>query len=329
MGFTFSTTSTMWLVSYVGLMLVLWTCVRYIAILMNNFFKTYPEKPIKVDPFINGVKYAVSYWSEKGGRPYQEDRHHEMKGVGKVDSSLYGVFDGHGGYKAAQYCKDFLLESIARDSEFDNSPAKAIVRSFFKIDADFSAKARVQMLSDGSTAVVAIVHGGKIYVGNAGDSRAILVQRGGRAKIMSVDHRPDRKDEETRIRKLGGKVIHWGRWRVEGILAVSRAIGDVSLQPYITCEPEIIEKMIEPDDEYLVLASDGVWDVMQNELVATFVLNNAKDFMNIGKLLCDEAIMLGSTDNVTALVVDLKQRIVLNSNENNNNSNSSNPNITK
>ena len=47
-----------------------------------------------VDPFINGVHYAVSYWTEKGGRPYQEDRHQELKGKGSDDSSIYGVFDG-------------------------------------------------------------------------------------------------------------------------------------------------------------------------------------------------------------------------------------------
>jgi protein phosphatase 1L len=56
----------------------------------------------------------------------------------------------------------------------------------------------------------------------AGDSRAVVVQKGGRVKAMSIDHRPDRKDEENRIKKLGGKIIYWGRWRVEGVLAVSR-----------------------------------------------------------------------------------------------------------
>lgn len=87
-----------------------------------------------------------------------------------------------------------------------------------------------------------------------------------------------------------------------------RAIGDVSLQPYITCEPEIIESEIEPEDEYLVLASDGIWDVMSNDEVAKLVMNSSpfRDFINIGKKLCTEAIILGSTDNVTALIVDLK-----------------------
>jgi protein phosphatase 1L len=205
------------------------------------------------------VKYPVSYWSEKGGRPYQEDRHQQIRGKGSDDSSLYGVFDGHGGAKASQYCKDFLLQTIIKDPDFPTDINKALSRSFCKIDADFSAKAKIQLLTDGSTATVALIQNRVVYVANAGDSRAIIVQKGGKVKVMSIDHRPDRKDEELRIRKLGGKVIHWGRWRVEGVLAVSRAIGDVNLQPYVTCEPEILQKEIGPEDEYLVIASDGIF----------------------------------------------------------------------
>lgn len=78
------------------------------------------------------------------------------------------------------------------------------------------------------------------------------------------------------------------------------------MQPFITCEPEIIEKQIESEDEYLILASDGLWDVMENDDVAKLVIKNRKDFLNIGKILCTEAIIMGSTDNVTALVIDLK-----------------------
>jgi len=291
------------------LLLILFVVVRFIATYMNTILNYFADRPLKVNPFINGVKYPVSYWSERGGRPYQEDRHHEIKGSGASDSSLYGVYDGHGGSRAAQYAKDYLLKCIAADAEFEENPAKALFRSFFKIDAEFSAKAKIQMLADGTTATVAIIHEGKIFVGNAGDSRAILVKKGGKAKPMSIDHRPDREDEKERIQKLGGSVVHWGRWRVEGILAVSRSIGDVTLQPYITCEPEIIEKQLEPDDEYLVLASDGVYDTMENEDVAKLVLRNAKDFLNVSKRLCTEAIIMGSTDNVTALVIDLKQRV--------------------
>ena len=122
---------------------------------------------------------------------------------------------------------------------------------------------------------------------------------------MSVDHKPNREDEFLRISKLGGKVIHWGRWRVQGVLAVSRAIGDVPLQPFVTCEPEIIEREIGSEDAYLVLGSDGIWDVLQNEQVARIVSEHS-DFSSVARMVCDEALAMGSTDNVTALVVDLR-----------------------
>ncbi|KAJ1431864.1 phosphatase 2C-like domain-containing protein [Ochromonadaceae sp. CCMP2298] len=296
-------------VPYLVLLTITFVSVRFMATYMTKALEFFLNQPVKVNPFVNGVRYPVSYWTEKGGRPYQEDRHHELRGRGAADSSLYGVFDGHGGSRAAQYTKDYLLKSIVTDVEFEESPSKAMFRSFFKVDSEFSAKARLQMLTDGTTSTVAIIHDGRIFVGNAGDSRAVLVQKGGKVMPMSIDHRPDRTDEAERIRKLGGSVVHWGRWRVEGILAVSRSIGDVTLQPYITCEPEIMEKQIENEDEYLVLASDGVFDTMTNEDVAKIVLRNGKDFLNVSKRVCTEAIIMGSTDNVTALVIDLKQRL--------------------
>ncbi len=82
----------------------------------------------------------------------------------------------------------------------------------------------------------------------------------------------NREDEERRIRALGGRVLFWGRWRVEGVLAVSRAIGDVNLKPFVTCEPDFVTRKIQEQDMFLVLASDGLWDVMSNEDVANFVI---------------------------------------------------------
>jgi hypothetical protein len=111
---------------------IIWMVVRFLATYVTGALHYFTDQPQKVDPFVNGVKYPVSYWTEKGGRPYQEDRHQEMKGSGASDSSLYAVFDGHGGSKAAQYCKDYLLKCIAGDAEFEANPAKAMFRSFFK-----------------------------------------------------------------------------------------------------------------------------------------------------------------------------------------------------
>jgi serine/threonine protein phosphatase PrpC len=80
----------------------------------------------------------------------------------------------------------------------------------------------------------------------------------------------------------------------------------VSFQPFVTADPEIIEKPLEAEDEFLVIATDGLWDVMENEDVAKVVLNCRKDFLNVSKTLCTEALIMGSADNVTVLVIDLK-----------------------
>jgi hypothetical protein len=75
---------------------LLWAIIRFLYFTIINIVRSFQDDTtIKtVDPFINGVYYAVSYWTEKGGRPYQEDRHQQIKGFGTKDSSLYAVYDG-------------------------------------------------------------------------------------------------------------------------------------------------------------------------------------------------------------------------------------------
>jgi len=85
------------------------------------------------DPHVNGVYYPVSYWTERGGRPYQEDRVAFAKGVNEVDSSLYGVFDGHGGSCASQFCKENLLKCILEDNLFCTDVKHALKRAFHRL----------------------------------------------------------------------------------------------------------------------------------------------------------------------------------------------------
>jgi hypothetical protein len=73
-------------------------------------------------PIIDGVKVIV----------LQEDRFHAIKGQGAVDSSLYGVFDGHGGAQASQYCKDHLLKTLLSDEMFESNPLEALKKSFHR-----------------------------------------------------------------------------------------------------------------------------------------------------------------------------------------------------
>ena len=88
-----------------------------------------------------------------------------------------------------------------------------------------------------------------------------------KATPLSTDQTPYRKDERERIEALGGSVSLWGVWRVEGILAVSRAIGDRMLKDYVCADPEFIERTITKDDAYIVIATDGLWDVCDKRTV--------------------------------------------------------------
>ncbi|KAK6140728.1 hypothetical protein DH2020_025526 [Rehmannia glutinosa] len=177
----------------------------------------------------------------------------------------------------------------------------------------------------GSTAVVAIVCSSHIIVANCGDSRAVLC-RGKEPMALSVDHKPNREDEYARIEAAGGKVIQWNGHRVFGVLAMSRSIGDRYLKPWIIPDPEVMFVPRAREDECLILASDGLWDVMTNEEVCdiarkrillwhknngvTLPLERGEGIdpaaQAAAEYLSNRALQKGSKDNISVVVVDLK-----------------------
>ncbi|KAK4835454.1 hypothetical protein QYF36_009966 [Acer negundo] len=262
---------------------------------------------------------------------------------------FFGVFDGHGCSHVAMKCKDRLHEIVK--AELENSDdvvewEQTMERSFDRMDKevqDCSADTTVsncrcelqtpQCDAVGSTAVVAVVTPDKIIVSNCGDSRAILC-RNGVAVQLSDDHKPDRPDELIRIQAAGGRVIYWDGPRVLGVLAMSRAIGDNYLKPYVISEPEVTVVDRTGEDECLILASDGLWDVVSNETACSVVRScfrsqrslsspspspppgndvaarrdsSDKACLDASILLTKLALARQSTDNVSVVVVDLRR----------------------
>jgi serine/threonine protein phosphatase PrpC len=86
---------------------------------------------------------------------------------------------------------------------------------------------------------------------------------------MSVDHKPNSREERSRIEDAGGVVVWAGTWRVGGVLAVSRAFGDRPLKRYVIPTPDIRDESLTQDDDCLILASDGLWDVVSNQVRAS------------------------------------------------------------
>ncbi|KAK9675864.1 hypothetical protein RND81_11G036800 [Saponaria officinalis] len=160
----------------------------------------------------------------------------------------------------------------------------------------------------GSTAIVAVVSGCQIILSNCGDSRAVLCKRT-QTIPLTVDHKPDRVDELSRIEGEGGRVINWYGARVLGVLAMSRAIGDRYMSPYIIPVPEVTFMTRSEEDECLILASDGLWDVMSNDEVGnTKVAGNKSPAQVVADNLTALAGRLNSSDNISIIVVDLKPR---------------------
>jgi protein phosphatase 1L len=214
---------------------------------------------------------------------------------------LFGVFDGHGGARAAEYVKKNLFSNLISHPKFISDTKSAIADAYNHTDSEFLKSENTQNKDAGSTASTAILVGDRLLVANVGDSRAVIC-RGGNAFAVSRDHKPDQTDERQRIEEAGGFVMWAGTWRVGGVLAVSRAFGDRLLKQYVVADPEIQEEKIDNSLEFLILASDGLWDVVTNE-EAVAMTKPIEDPEVAAKRLMHEAYQRGSGDNITIVVV--------------------------
>eukprot|EP00891_Asterochloris_glomerata_P008404 jgi/Astpho2/8404/Aster-01460 len=189
----------------------------------------------------------------------------------------------------------------------------ALTNAFTKADEEFGKADNAALV--GTTAVVALVGSRQLFVANCGDSRAVLC-RNGTAIPLTDDHKAAREDETARVEAAGGQILFWNGVRVMGVLAVSRAIGDHCLRPFVIAQPEITILSRRQEDELLLLASDGLWDVLTNQEACSLAKRCLRRARQRGAtrhsaariaatVLTRAAVDRGSRDNVTVVVVDL------------------------
>ncbi|XP_056691166.1 protein kinase and PP2C-like domain-containing protein isoform X2 [Spinacia oleracea] len=252
-----------------------------------------------------------------GQRETMEDTHFLMPWIcDQKDIYVFGIFDGHRGAAAAEFSAQALPKLLQSSHSSGSSPAESLVRAFVETDLEFRnaldshRKSKGLIKKDwhpGCTAIAAFLVKNKLYIANAGDCRAILC-RDGHAIALSRDHVASCLEERDRIVKAGG-VVKWqlDTWRVgAAALQVTRSIGDDDLKPAVTAEPEITETGLSSEDEYLVMASDGLWDVISNEEVLSIIRDTVKEPSMCSKRLATEAAQRGSKDNITVIVVFLR-----------------------
>lgn len=246
-------------------------------------------------------RFSYGYSSFKGKRSSMEDFFETS--ISEVDGQMvafFGVFDGHGGSRTAEYLKNNLFKNLSSHPDFIKDTKSAIVEAFRQTDANYLREEKGQQKDSGSTASTAVLVGDRLLVANVGDSRVVAC-RAGSAIPLSIDHKPDRSDERERIEQAGGFIIWAGTWRVGGVLAVSRAFGDKLLKPYVVAEPEIQEEEIDGVD-FIIIASDGLWNVLSNK-DAVSIVQDIVDTEAASRRLIEEAYSRGSTDNITCIVV--------------------------
>jgi len=256
----------------------------------------------------------VSACSDTGGCSYMEDAMFVS-----ADGTFVGVFDGHGGRKVSQYLKQKLYLAfeahmqrqrsimglsyrspeipISADVGFGKDIGKALKEAIMQIDSEVLKWDDWE--EQGSTCLVVKVDPDTrtIFCANVGDSRAVLC-RDGRSVPLSADHKPDCEEERKRIEAAGGKVV-WveaatgeffetpgkegeGVFRVNGNLSLSRSIGNREERPYIVSSPVIERFTFDPlHDSFIIVGSDGLWDVMDNEEAVQFVREHMDPFKEL------------------------------------------------
>lgn len=285
----------------------------------------------------NSPSFTLTFGAhgERGYRRTMEDEHVGEAAL-RVRSDLppcafFGVFDGHGGRECSRYIKDHILAeleialnkfTVSKDKPVVENDIKSMLTdTFLKVDDDFLQKCKDEQLDNvGSTVTSALFFGNRLYVANTGDARTVL-SRNGKAIAMSRDHKPGEESEELRIVSAGGKVFHG---RIFGVLAVSRALGDADFKlgsswlkdfgitaNLVLADPEIEAIDLVPEDDFVILACDGLWDVMDNQSVVDWVgqkLAVGESCEATAEMLCNKAIHeLNSRDNVSIMIVKIEE----------------------
>ncbi|XP_059628225.1 probable protein phosphatase 2C 38 isoform X2 [Cornus florida] len=225
--------------------------------------------------------------------------------------TFVGVYDGHGGAEASRFVHDHLFSNIKKfTSENQGMSTDVINKAFLATDAEFLSLVKKQWLSmpqiasAGSCCLVGIICSGQLYIANAGDSRVVLgkLERATKdinAVQLSSEHNANLESVREELRLLHPDdpqivVLKHTVWRVKGLIQVSRSLGDAYLKkaefnrepllpkfrlhefftkPILKAEPSILVKKLYPEDQFLIFASDGLWEHLSNQEAVDIVHN--------------------------------------------------------
>ncbi|QLL34456.1 hypothetical protein HG536_0G03180 [Torulaspora globosa] len=265
------------------------------------------------------LSYRVGVAENKNAkfRKTMEDVHTYVKNfASRLDWGYFAVFDGHAGSQASKWCGSHL-HTVVEQLLVENEALDVrdiLNKSFLVLDEQINTNLPG---NSGCTAAVCILrwelpdnepgqltdlakHKRKLYTANVGDSRIVLFRKGQSVRL-TYDHKASDILEMQRVEKAGGLIM---KSRVNGMLAVTRSLGDKFFDGLVVGNPFTTSVEITADDEFLILACDGLWDVIDDQ-EACDLIKDIKDPDEAAKILVRCALENGTTDNVTAMVVYL------------------------
>ncbi|XP_039043234.1 probable protein phosphatase 2C 72 [Hibiscus syriacus] len=254
-----------------------------------------------------GVQRLGSLYSKQGSKGLNQDAAILYQDYGIEGGAFCGVFDGHGknGHFVSNMVRNrlsslLLSQKIAlaklkttAEKGGETDPSKdfrrwkeACVSAFKVMDKEIKLQENMDCATSGTTAVVVVRLGEDLVIANLGDSRAVLgtmTENGIKGVQLTIDLKPDLPSESERIRNCKGRVLAlkeephiqrvWLPHQDSPGLAMSRAFGDFGLKNHgIITVPDVSYHHLTPNDHFIVLASDGVWDVLNNDQVASIVM---------------------------------------------------------
>lgn len=291
---------------------------------MGNFLETPKTEKETHNVSISGLDIGAT--GMQGWRLEMEDQHIAAAIPSQPDHTFLAVFDGHGGAGAAIFAAANMVNRLEKSTEWKKYVqtgatdlellGEAMKQTFLLLDEElrsYQAKTNGRDTS-GCTSVTAIVTPTHIICANSGDSRCVMGTNG-IAKFLSEDHKPYNVGERARILKAGGSVQYD---RVDGDLAVSRALGDFQFkqrsdlgpeEQRVSSLPDVMVHERNANDEVLILACDGLWDVMTNDeainTVYEILQSGEVNFGLVAEEMIDLALAKGSRDNISCVAVKL------------------------
>ena len=276
----------------------------------SDLYETYSEKVSVYNPKAKSVsQYAYEENKNYKYRTTMEDFHKIVDRFNKdPNKGYFSLFDGHGGTEVVEYVRDRLLTLFTGYYKDNHNLPKIFKKSFEVLDHELKRFKNIENV--GSTATVVflsketdVMMGTKrvAYCANVGDTRCVVLNSSG-CKRLSFDHKCNDNTEVERIKKAGGTI---SQERVFGKLALTRAFGDYSMKNYgVIATPTVNKITLNDGDKFIVICSDGVWDVMDEEDLFYYAAqyDDAKEF---AETIIEESMKNGSTDNISCIVIKL------------------------